>query len=164
MKIKRIIAIAFGLCIVPCIILVMAFQYPKFAERRSQLQSVEERRVARKAKQLEKYQMAEQDFDKFMELQKQVILKRVISDSDLESLLNYAKPTSAFAVHVNVLGTLSFLENVPAAQKEKIRLALLPYIKEDDPRYRSLIRAILDKVFDIYDWKPGQIPPRQSGN
>ena len=43
---------------------------------------------------------------------------------------------------------LQLLGNAPQSQKEEIKAAIAPYLKEDDPRYRNSMKKIQKHVLN----------------
>lgn len=104
----------------------------------------------------EAYKMPQQDYDKLMRLKNQLLKTREISDSDLSWLLALLNPAGEFVVQARVLAMMDLMGNAPASQKEMLRVALKPFVEQDDPRYRNSLKSIQKFVFGNPDWQPGQ--------
>lgn len=108
------------------------------------------------------YKMPQKDYKKLMQLKNQLLQTQKISNSDLDWLLALLKPTSDYLVHLRIFAMLEFLGNAPSSQKQKILIAITPYLRQNNPRYRNSMKHIQKFVFGNPNWKPGEIPPVQS--
>ncbi len=104
----------------------------------------------------EAYKLPLKDYRRLMDCKNQLLRTQKISDGDLDFILALLKPESGFIVHSRVLAMLELNLHASDSQKEKIRTALQPFVKQNDPQFRLVLKKIQKHVFGNPDWQPGQ--------
>jgi hypothetical protein len=129
-----------------CVCLIASLGFIRYQQKKSQ-----EAQAAEAIKDL-RFGLSSEGYKKFIGIKSKALHLRKLSDSELEWTLALLKPSLSYIGHLRIFAMLELLGNAPPSQKEKIKAAIAPYMKENDPRYRNSMKRIQKFVFDNPDW------------